>query len=189
MLTADGDLPFGTNPDRRFTLGLLAETRSNEVGGVNVDGGTRYTVTFGYTWKAAGRCELRTATAFYDLENVDDKINSGDPSLDRGGQYRGGGAEVYLIFGSIPGDFACERLGPFRELDSYRNLSLHAGVRFGTDSPDGSEFVADRVLVYGRGWVPLWPDGYGREPRRPADPRRPRTAPACPPPAARSKPP
>ena len=36
-LSVDGDLPFLEDPDRRLTLGLLVETRSNEVGGINVD--------------------------------------------------------------------------------------------------------------------------------------------------------
>jgi hypothetical protein len=164
--SVDGDLPFGKTPEKRFTLGLLVGTRSNEVGGINVDSGTHYTTAFTYTWKASGRCELRTVTGYYDVENVDDKVNAGDPSFDRGGSYRAAGAEVSLLLGDTA--FPCERLGPFRQLDSYGNVSFHLGARFATDSTDGSELVADRVLGYGRGWVPLWPAGRDREPRRPA---------------------
>ncbi len=166
--TADGDLPFGDNVQKRFTLGLLVESRSNEVGGVNVDSGTYARPTFMYTWKTAGRCELNTVTAFYEVESVDDKLNNGDPMFDRSGTYRAGGAEVSLLLGELPAGFACERLGPYRQIDSYRHLSFHLGARFAKDSTDGSEFEADRTLVYGQGWVPLWPKNYERTPRRPA---------------------
>ena len=166
--TVDGDLPFGGDAGRRFTLGLLVESRSNEVGGINVDSGTYARPAFMYTWKAEGRCELSTVTGFYEIESVDDKLNNDDALSDRGGRYRAAGAEVSLLLGEIRSGFECERLGPYRQIDSYRNLSLHLGARFANDETDGSEFAADRALVYGRGWVPLWPDGYDRTPRRPA---------------------
>ena len=167
-LTADGDLPVGDHPQRRWTLGVLVESRSNEVGGINVDSGTSTVPALMYTWKTAGSCELNTATVFYEVESVDDKSNPGHPLLDRGGTYRAGGAEVSMVLGEIPPGFACERLGPYRQIDSYRNISLHVGSWFGDDSTAGSEFVAERLIVYGRGWVPLWPQAYERTPRRPA---------------------